>query len=160
MSRKSLKGAGENLANLKKKEPKWVKDFKDFINRGSVMDLAVGVIIGGAFGKIVTSLVNDIFMPLVGLVMGGVDFSNLAIDIPNFFGADTSAHIAYGAFIQNVVDFLMVALCVFFFIRVISKMQEKARAKDDKEKAKEVKKEDEQTELLKEIRDLLKAKKK
>lgn len=162
MSRVDLSGAGDKLKSLEKKEPKWLKDFKDFINKGSVMDLAVGVIIGGAFSQIVTSLVNDIFMPVIGLVAGGVDFTELSVDIPNFFGADTSAHIAYGNFIQNVVDFLLVALCVFFFIRVLSKMQAKAkerlRKEEEAEKKAEEEKEDEQTKLLKEILKELKKK--
>ena len=79
-----------------------LKEFKEFISRGNVLDMAIGVIIGGAFGKIVTSVVNDLLMPLIGIVLGGLNFSNLSFKIG-------SAEILYGAFIQNVVDFLIVA---------------------------------------------------
>ena len=141
------------------KSPKWLQDFKDFINQGSVIDLAVGVVIGGAFGKIVSSLVADIIMPLISLVAGGVNFTDLYWEIPNFFGADTAARINYGNFLQNIVDFLIIALAIFFFIRLISKAQSKLRAKEAAEAKEEVKKEDEQTKLLREIRNALVKKK-
>ncbi len=124
---------------------KFVSEFKDFISRGNVLDMAVGVIIGGAFGKIVTSLVNDIIMPLVGIVIGGHDFSGLVLKI-------NDAKITYGAFIQNVVDFLIVAFCIFIFIKGINKFKRKKVQEDVKE---EPKKSDEVL-LLEEIRDLLK----
>ena len=88
-----------------------IKEFKKFIARGNVIDLAVGVIIGGAFGKIVSSLVDNILMPLIGLIIGGINFSNLAIKIK-----DTT--ISYGLFIQNVVDFLIVAFCIFLIVKL------------------------------------------
>ena len=141
-------------------KPQWVQDFKDFINKGSVVDLAVGVIIGSAFGKIVSSLVADIIMPIVGLIGGGVNFSDLYWEIPNFFGADTAARINYGNFLQNIVDFLIIALAIFFFIRLISKAQSKLRAEKAEATAEEAKQEDEQTKLLREIRDSLVKKKK
>lgn len=122
-----------------------MREFKEFISRGNIVDMAVGVIIGGAFGKIVTSLVNDIFMPLIGLVLGGLDFTSLSWKVK-----ETS--INYGMFIQNVVDFLIVALCVFLMIKFISKF----KRKKEEEKVEEVVKEDEQVVLLREIRDLLK----
>lgn len=123
-----------------------VKEFRDFISKGNVVDLAVGVIIGSAFGKIVTSLVNDILMPLVGIVIGGINFTNLTLKVKD-------ATINYGVFIQNIIDFLIVALCIFVFVKIISKFNKK-------EEIKEAKKKDEQIVLLEEIRDLLKKSKK
>lgn len=125
-----------------------LKEFKEFISRGNIVDMAVGVIIGSAFGKIVTSLVNDIFMPLIGLVLGGLDFTNLSWKV-------RKTSVNYGTFIQNVVDFLIVAVCVFFMIKVISSFKKKK----EEEKVEEVIMEDEQVVLLKEIRDLLSEKK-
>lgn len=124
-----------------KKSRKVFSEFKDFISKGNVIDLAVGVIIGSAFGKIVTSIVEDILMPIIGVIIGGIDFSNLSITVGN-------AVISYGNFIQNVIDFLIVAICIFFFIKVIEKFNKK------KEEVVEVKK-DEQIVLLEQIRDLL-----
>ena len=92
---------------------KVLKEFKEFISRGSVVDLAVGVIVGGAFSKIVTSLVNDVLMPIIGVILGGLNFSTLSIK----FGEAT---IKYGAFIQNVIDFLIVAACIFIFLKFIN----------------------------------------
>lgn len=127
---------------------KVVKEFKEFISRGNVIDLAVGVIMGGAFGKIVTSLVNDIIMPLVGILLGGLDFTNLKITLGK-------ASITYGLFIQNVIDFLIVAACIFLMIKFINKFMKKKEAKEEKKA--EVKKSEEVL-LLEEIRDLLKNK--
>ena len=101
--------AKEMLAKTREKSGGFRKEFIEFINRGSVVDLAVGVAVGGAFTAIVNSLVNDIIMPIVGLVAGGVDFTNLAIRIPNFFGTGDEAVIAYGNFLQNVIEFLIIA---------------------------------------------------
>lgn len=128
-----------------------IKEFKAFISKGNVVDLAVGVIIGGAFGKIVSSLVNDILMPIIGVLIGGVDFSNLSIKIGE-------AKITYGMFIQNVIDFLIIAFCVFLFVKVINKLSSitnKQAKNEEKEKEKE---EIVETELsvLKEIREELK----
>lgn len=122
--------------------------FKKFISRGNVVDMAVGVIIGGAFGKIVTSLVNDIVMPLIGLIIGGLNFSELSIKIGE-------ANIAYGNFIQTIVDFLIIALCIFTVIRLFEKFKKKEEAKT--EEPAPVVKSDEAV-LLEEIRDLLKNK--
>lgn len=126
-----------------------IKEFKEFISKGNIVDLAVGVIIGGAFGKIVSSLVNDILMPIIGVLIGGVDFSNLSIKIGE-------AKITYGMFIQNVIDFLIIAFCVFIFVKVINKLSSIAN-KQDKNEEKE-KEEIVETELsvLKEIREELK----
>lgn len=125
-----------------------LKEFKAFISRGNVVDLAVGVIVGGAFGKIVTSLVNDILMPIIGILLGGIDFTNLTITIKD-------ATITYGLFIQNVIDFLIVAFCVFLFVKVINNLS-KLGHKSDKKKD-NVRKQVVETELsiLKEIRDEL-----
>ena len=126
-----------------------IKEFKEFISRGNVMDLAVGVIIGAAFGKIVTSLVNDILMPLIGLILGGIDFTGLSITVGD-------AKIMYGNFIQSTIDFLIVAFCIFLVIKAVNKFMEKTRKQEKAEEAKEIK---EEVQLLEEIRDLLKKKK-
>ena len=109
------------------------------------MDLAVGVIIGGAFSKIVTSLVNDIIMPLLGIIIGGINFNSLTFTIKD-------AVITYGTFLENIVDFVIVSFCIFIFIKIINKIFNK------KEEEKKITKSDE-VKLLEEIRDLLKAKK-
>ena len=135
-------------------------EFKAFITRGNVLDMAIGVIMGTAFGKIVTSIVNDILMPLIGLILGGLDFSGLSLQIKD-------ASIAYGAFIQNVIDFLIVALCLFLMIKFVSKLTAKKRAAEEAEKAAKKAAEEEaaaakaaeksaEVLLLEEIRDLMK----
>ena len=121
------------------------KEFKKFISRGNVLDMAVGVIIGAAFGKIISSLVDDIIMPLVGLALGGVDFTGLSIKVKD-------ATITYGAFIQNVVDFLIIAFCIFLVVKLFEKFKRKEEVAPVVE---EPKKTDEVL-LLEEIRDLLK----
>jgi len=126
---------------------KYISEFKKFIAKGNVVDLAVAVIIGGAFGKIVTSLVNDILMPIIGVILGGLDFTSLSI---NF----RSATINYGLFIQNIVDFLIIAVCIFIFVKFIERILPK------KEEKKEAPKKADDIILLEEIRDLLKEKKK
>ncbi len=122
--------------------------FKKFISRGNVIDMAVGVIIGGAFGKIVTSLVNDIIMPLIGLALGKIDFASLMFKIGD-------AEIKYGAFIQTIVDFLIVAFCIFLVIQIFEKFKKKEAEKPEEPPA--IVKSDEAI-LLEEIRDLLKNK--
>ena len=104
---------------------KLVDEFKAFIMRGNVVDMAVGVIIGGAFGKIVTSLVNDIFMPIIGMVLGNVDFSSLEIKIGEPVEGAEQAAIKYGMFIQEIVNFLIISLCIFMVIKLIAKMKKK-----------------------------------
>lgn len=126
-----------------------IKEFKEFISRGNVVDLAVGVIIGGAFGKIVSSLVNDILMPIIGLLLGGVDFSSLAIKFK-----DTT--ISYGMFIQNIIDFLIIAFCVFIFVKIVNKLTHLKK----EENKKEDKPVETELSILKEIRDELKKDKK
>ncbi len=123
---------------MSKKKPSFIEEFKTFISQGSVMDLAVGIVIGSAFTKIVNSLVNDIIMPIVGLLAGGVNFTNLAITIPNFFGTGDAAVIRYGNFIQNIVDFLIIAFSIFVAIRAVNKINAEAKAKAEKAKEKAV----------------------
>ncbi len=98
-----------------------LKEFRDFAMRGNVIDLAVAVIIGGAFGKIVSSLVDDIIMPLIGLLIGGIDFNSLAFKVG-------SAQVKYGTFIQNVVDFLIIAFVIFLIVRAMNRFKKPAPA--------------------------------
>ena len=130
--------------------------------KGNVVDMAVGVIIGGAFGKIVTSLVNDIIMPPIGILVGGVDFSNLKLVIKKAViegGAEIAPAVTwnYGAFIQQVVDFTILALCVFMMVKVMNKLLKKEEAKPAPAPAPPAPSKEEV--LLTEIRDLLKEKK-
>ena len=125
-----------------------IKEFKEFIARGNVIDLAVGVIMGSAFGKIVSSLVENIIMPLLGIVLGGIDFTSLTITFDE-------ANINYGIFIQSIIDFLIIAFCIFLFVKAINKVT--SRKKKEEEKKEETPKVSE-VELLEEIRDLLKKK--
>ena len=122
--------------------------------RGNVIDMAVGVIIGGAFGKIVSSIVDDIIMPPIGWLIGGVDFTNLKIDLPTVIEGQEAATIKYGNFIQTSINFLIVAFCIFMLIKVVNKFskkkEEEAPAAAPEPSAEE--------KLLTEIRDLLKNK--
>lgn len=149
---------------------KFFREFKDFINKGNVVDMAVGVVIATAFSKITGSLVSDIIMPLVSMLTGGVDFSDKKIVLSAAVPATaTTAEIAevavrYGLFIQYIVDFLIVALAVFIFIKVLTKAGNKAKEIREKNKVKEEQKPAEivvsnEEKLLTEIRDLLKDKK-
>jgi len=121
-----------------------LKEFKAFALKGNVLDLAIGVIIGAAFGKIVSSLVSDIIMPLIGLLMGGVDLSGLKKTLGN-------ATITYGVFLQTVLDFLIVSFSIFMFIRTLNRFKRKEEAKPDEPPAPS-----KEEMLLTEIRDLLK----
>ncbi len=121
-----------------------IKEFKKFIARGNVLDLAVGVIVGGAFSSIVTSLVNNIFTPVIGLILGGVDFSGLSITF-----RDTE--IMYGAFIQSIIDFLIVAFCLFLVVKVVNKVTAKKEKQEEKKDTKSA-----EVKILEEIRDMLK----
>ena len=126
-----------------------IKEFKEFISRGNVVDLAVGVIIGGAFGKIVSSLVDNILMPIIGAIVGGIDFSHLSAKIGD-------ANIMYGLFIQNVIDFLIVAFCIFLFVKAMNKLNDLgSKLKKDEKPELQVIEEDELS-VLKEIRAELK----
>ena len=121
--------AKEKIKSVTKKGTSFKEEFIEFINRGSVVDLAVGVAVGGAFTAIVNSLVNDIVMPIVGLIGGGVNFTDLKIVIPNFFGGNTEAVIAYGNFIQNVVEFLIIAWVIFMIIKAMNRVNRKREAR-------------------------------
>lgn len=121
-----------------------LKEFKTFALKGNVLDLAIGVIIGAAFGKIVSSLVSDIIMPVIGLLLGGVDFSGLKATIGD-------ATLTYGVFLQTVVDFLIVSFSIFLFIRTINRFKRK-----EEEKSEEPPAPSKEEVLLAEIRDLLK----
>lgn len=128
---------------------KGANEFKAFISRGNVVDMAVGVIVGSAFGKIVTSLVNDLLMPIIGVIIGGLDFSSLSFKVGE-------ATVAYGNFIQSIIDFLIISFCIFLMVKLFSKF--KKEEKKETQKKEEPKKSDEVL-LLEEIRDLLKKKK-
>lgn len=141
----------KNLKEQLKKGNGFINEFKTFIARGNVMDLAVGVIVGNAFSKIVTSLTDNILMPLIGVLIGGFDFSNLAYTFTIF---SRTVELKYGIFIQNTVDFLITAFCIFLVIKIMNKIF--AKKEEQKE---EVKKEpviSDEVKLLTEIRDLLK----
>lgn len=128
----------EEVAKLAEKQS-LKEEFIEFINRGSMIDLAVGVAVGGAFTAIVNSLVNDIVMPIVGLLLGGVDFTGLALRIPNFFGTGDEAVIAYGNFIQNVVQFLVIAWVIFMVIKAMNRLNRRRDARKAKKEASEKK---------------------
>lgn len=128
----------QNINKLSKE----VSDFKKFISRGNVVDMAVGVIVGGAFGKIVSSLVNDMLMPLIGILLGGLNFSDLSIRVGN-------ANIGYGIFIQTILDFLIISFSIFVMIKLFERLKKREEPKEvKKEKSDEVK-------LLEQIRDIL-----
>ena len=120
-----------------------ISEFKTFIERGNVIDLAVGVVVGSAFSGIVNSIVNDILMPFIGIILGGLDFSNLSFKIGE-------SVILFGSFINNVINFFIISICVFFLVKFINKITKKKT----KEEVKEIKKSDEVL-LLEEIRDEL-----
>jgi large conductance mechanosensitive channel len=130
-----------------------IKEFKEFAMRGNVVDLAVGVIIGGAFGKIVTSLVNDLLMPPIGLLLGGLDFKNLAFVLKPGVDKIPEVAIRYGMFINSIVDFVIIAFSIFMVIKGINKM--KRQAEEAPAAPPEPTKEET---LLTEIRDILKSK--
>ena len=130
-----------------------LKDFKEFAFKGNVLDMAIGVIIGTAFGNIVTSLVKDMIMPIISILTGGINFTNLKFIITPKHGDMAENAIAYGSFIQNVVNFLIIAFCIFLFVRLIENFKKKEEVKI------EAPKKADDIVLLEEIRDLLKAKK-
>lgn len=156
----------------------FLKEFKAFAVKGNVMDMAVGVIIGGAFGKIVTSLVNDILMPPIGAIMGNTNFSDLKINITKvrdvmasgtdmLTGGDAVARLAeaepiywkYGAFIQQCIDFTILAFCVFLIVKLMNRLTKKDEPAPAPAPAPEPPKPSNEEVLLSEIRDLLKEKK-
>ena len=128
-----------------------IKEFREFIMKGNILDLAVAVIIGGAFGKIVTSFVNDIIMPHIGLLLGGVNFTDLKMVLKAAEGEAEAVTLNYGAFVQNIVDFLIVAFVIFMVIKAYNNMQKK-----EEEAPAAPPEPSNEEKLLGEIRDLLK----
>ena len=128
--------AKEALKVARERSGGFRKEFIEFINRGSVVDLAVGVAVGGAFTAIVNSLVNDIIMPIVGLIAGGVDFTSLAIRVPKFFGTEDEEVIAFVNFILNVIKFLIIAWVIFMIIKAMNRLNRR-RDKKVTEKSKD-----------------------
>lgn len=120
---------------MSKDKKSFIGEFREFIARGSVIDLAVGVIVGGAFGSITTSLVNDILMPIVSMFLGGLNFESWKITLPNFFNsaAEEPNTLNFGAFLATVINFLIIALVIFAIIRQINKLREKAEKKEAEE---------------------------
>ena len=143
---KKIEINNKKLKEMEGKSKGLINEFKEFIKRGSVIDLAVGVVIGGAFSKIVSSLVDDILMPLIGVIIGGYDFSNLSIKVGE-------SNLKYGMFIQNIINFLIIAFCVFIFVKLLNKLEHHKEETKKEEKVKS-----DETILLTEIRDLLKNK--
>ncbi len=119
----------------------FLKEFRDFAMKGNVLDLAIGVVIGAAFGKIVTSLVSDVLMPIIGILLGQLDFSALSFTV----GEST---VRYGLFLQSVIDFIIVAFCIFILIKQVNRFRKKKQEEALGEPAEEI-------QLLQEIRDLL-----
>jgi len=105
-----------------------MSEFRDFAMRGNVVDMAVGIVIGAAFGKIVTSFVNDVLMPPIGMLLGGVDFSDLALTLKQASGDVAAVTLNYGAFIQTVVDFIIIAFAIFMVIKAMNRMKKKEEA--------------------------------
>lgn len=130
-----------------------LKEFKEFAVKGNVLDLAVAVIIGGAFGKIVSSLVNDIIMPIIGIITGGINFSDLKLILKGAHGEVAALTLNYGNFMQSIIDFLIVSFSIFVFIKLINKLKREKKADVP---TPEIQKSSEEVLLLQEIRDLLK----
>ena len=128
----------------------FIKEFREFAMRGNVVDMAVGMIIGGAFGKIVSSLVGDVAMPVLGILTGGVDFKDLKITLAEAVGETPAVTLNYGAFIQNVFDFIIIAFAIFMMVKALNKLK---KEQPKEEAAPEPSAEEK---LLTEIRDLLK----
>ena len=132
-----------------------LNEFKKFISKGNVVDLAVGVVVGGAFSKIVSSLVNDIIMPLIGVLIGGIDFTNLSLKVGE-------ATINYGMFIQNIIDFLIISFCIFLVVKALNTLDDMTKKKleklkkEEKAEKKEEEKVSEEILLLREINNSLK----
>ena len=137
---------------------KFFQEFKEFINKGNVLGLAVGVIIGGAFSTITTSLTNDVIMPIVAIFLGGVDFSSMSVTLPTFYSLAEGAApntLNYGSFISAVINFLILALVVFCIVKTVNAAMEKAKKKEEAAPPAPPEPSAEEK-LLTEIRDLLK----
>jgi large conductance mechanosensitive channel len=128
-----------------------MKEFRDFAMRGNVVDMAIGIVIGGAFGKIVTSFVNDVLMPPIGMALGGVDFTELTMTLKEASGDVAAVTLNYGSFIQTVVDFVIIAFAIFMVVKAMNNMKKK-----EEEKPSAPPKPSAEESLLTEIRDLLK----
>jgi large conductance mechanosensitive channel len=139
------------VKNEKEGEMSMMSEFRDFAMRGNVVDMAVGIVIGGAFGKIVASFVNDVLMPPIGMALGGVDFSDLAVTLKEAVGDTAAVTLNYGAFIQTVVDFIIIAFAIFMVIKAMNNLKKK-----EEEKPAAPPKPSKEETLLTEIRDLLK----
>ena len=135
----------------------FIKEFKEFAVKGNAIDMAVGVIIGGAFGEIVNSIVNDIIMPPIGWLIGGVNFSDLKVELPQVViqGVEMApATINYGSFIQTIINFIIIALCVFMMVKGLAKMKNAKKEEEEAAPAAPAEPSNEEK-LLTEIRDLL-----
>ncbi len=143
-----------DLMKAKLPKVKWVDEFKTFAMKGNVVDMAVGIIIGAAFGKIVSSLVTDVIMPPLGVVIGGVDFKDLNIVLKEAVGSSPSVTLNYGNFIQVVFDFVLVAFAIFLVIKALAMARRRSEIK--KEEAPKIAEPSKEEILLTEIRDLLK----
>ena len=130
-----------------------MKEFKDFAVKGNVVDMAVGIIIGAAFGKIVSSFVGDVIMPPIGILLGGVDFTNLAFTLKEAVGDTPAVVLSYGKFIQTMVDFIIVAFAIFMGVKAINSLK---KEEEEEEKVEEPAEPSNEEVLLTEIRDLLK----
>ncbi len=128
-----------------------MSEFKEFAMKGNVMDMAIGIIIGGAFGKIVSSFVNDVLMPPLGVLLGGVDFKDLAFTVQEAAGDTPAVTLNYGNFIQTALDFIIIAFAIFMMVKAMNSMKKK-----EEEAPAEPPKPSKEEELLSEIRDLLK----
>jgi len=138
-----------------------INEFREFAMRGNVIDLAVGVIIGGAFGKITSSLVNDILMPFIGMFLGGLDFSSITIKLPDFYHKGVDNLLKVGSLISTIIDFIIIAFVIFIMVKTLNKLKDIQDKKKAAAEAKEEKKAPElsdELKLLTEIRDLLKDK--
>lgn len=143
-----------DLKNARLPKVKWVDEFKSFAMKGNVVDMAVGIIIGAAFGKIVSSLVTDVIMPPLGVVIGGVDFKDLSIVLKEAVGSAPAVTLNYGNFIQVIFDFMIVAFAIFMVIKALAMARRKSEIK--KEEAPKPSEPSKEEILLTEIRDLLK----
>jgi large conductance mechanosensitive channel len=129
-----------------------LKEFKDFAVKGNVVDMAIGIIIGGAFGKIVSSFVSDVIMPPIGLLLGGIDFSRFSLVLKRASEGTEAVTLNYGTFVNTVVDFLIIALSIFLVIKQLNRLKKKEEKKEEKKPAEP----SEEILLLREIRDSLK----
>ncbi len=138
----------------------FLKEFRDFAVKGNVMDMAIGVVIGTAFGKIVSSLVADVIMPLVGVIVGNIDLKDLSVTLMEKSDTNPEVVLTYGVFLQNVLDFTIIAFAIFLFIKIIINLKNRLLKDEEEEKTEAPKEDPEDVQLLREIRDLLKNEKK